>query len=507
MEKVCKNVLSKITELYIVIMIILFPLIVDSTGFFKILECKYKYFLIIGTLYFITNFITILYFSIFKDVNIFKEFKLKKIHLAAILFWGINILSTLLSPFLKYYNLMIGTGRAEGLLTISFYILIFLNITLFGNFSKKQIRYFSISSIFFSLICILQYIGFNPLNMYQDGIGTHNVSFIGTIGNIAFVSAYYTIVLTISMAAYIFIEDNTKFEKIVYMLSICMGFFIFEILDILSGAVAFLGILILFIPFIITNSKRLSKILVVGALILLGYFINLFINPVYHYDLGKLIFEFQINTIGIFLFVFVLLFLMLSYILNKRDFDLSNNKVIIKGFYISLLICVLIGIICLYFIDFKSGFLYEIHELLHGNFDDDFGTYRIFLWRRSFEIFKDYPILGTGPDTFAIRFMERYTEDIASIGELTINDTAANSYITILVNLGILGLLTYLLFLAIHIYYNIRYNNKYSIVLFIAFVCYLIQDCFNLWVVIVTPIFWILMALMYLSLKSNNKEI
>ena len=27
--------------------------------------------------------------------------------------------------------------------------------------------------------------------------------------------------------------------------------------------------------------------------------------------------------------------------------------------------------------------LYEIHELLHGNFDDAFGTYRIFLWKRT----------------------------------------------------------------------------------------------------------------------------
>ena len=36
------NLLEKLTELYIFIIIVIFPLCVDSTGFFKILECKYK---------------------------------------------------------------------------------------------------------------------------------------------------------------------------------------------------------------------------------------------------------------------------------------------------------------------------------------------------------------------------------------------------------------------------------------------------------------------------------
>ena len=89
--------------------------------------------------------------------------------------------------------------------------------------------------------------------------------------------------------------------------------------------------------------------------------------------------------------------------------------------------------------------------------------------------------------------MDKYTQDVAELGELTINDTAANSYLTILVNTGFLGVISY----------GLKNANKYSIVFFIAFICFLIQDCFNLWVVIVTPIFWILMAIMFLSTNSN----
>lgn len=394
MEKITeKNILSKITEIYIIVMVMIFPLCIDSTGFFRILEAKYSYFLIINVIYISAIIITILYYLLFKKTNIFKEIKFHKIQWAVVGFLIINIISTFLSPFFKEYNLFVGVGRAEGLISITLYCLSFLNITMFGEFKKRYIQYFSIGSIMVSSIAILQYIGFNPFNMYQDGIGTHNVSFIGTIGNIAFVSAFYCMYLTISMASFVFIENDKTYRKIIHLLSIYMGFFIFEVLDVLGGAVAFSVTLVLTIPFIITNSKRLSRLLVVGAMILLGYLTNIVVNPVYYYDIGKLNLDFQINGIAIALFIVIVMFIGLAYILKDRKFDLSKNKKIIKIFYISLILCVIIGVVAIYFINFTDGFLYEIHEILHGNLDDDFGTYRIFLWKRSISLVKDYPII------------------------------------------------------------------------------------------------------------------
>ncbi len=388
-----KNILSKITEIYIIVMVMLFPLLVDSTGFFRILEAKYSYFLIINAIYISALFIIITYYWLFKKTNIFKDIKLHKIQWAVIVFLIVNIISTLISPFFKKYNLFVGVGRAEGLISITLYCLSFLNITMFGEFKKRYSIYFSISSIMVSLVAILQYIGFNPFNMYQNGIGTHNVSFIGTIGNIAFVSAFYCIYLTISMAEFVFIEEDKIYKKIIHLLSIYMGFFIFEVLDVLGGAVAFCGILVLTIPFVITNSKRLSRLLVVGAMILLGYLTNIIVNPVYYYDVGKLKLDFQINEIAIALFVIIAVFIGLAYILKNREFDVSTNKKVIKLFYLTLILCVVIGLCAIYFINFTDGFLYEIHEILHGNLDDDFGTYRIFLLKRSISLVKDYPII------------------------------------------------------------------------------------------------------------------
>ena len=502
-----KNIFSLFTEAYIIAMIIAFPLCVDSTGFFHILECKYRCFIIINVIYIASILIALIYNGLFKKENYFKDFKINKIQIAVIGFWIVNIISTLISPFFKDYNLFIGVARYEGLISISLYCLSFLNVTIFGKFKKRYILYFAISSILMNTISILQYIGFNPFNMYQNGIGTHNVSFIGTIGNIDFVSAVDCIYLTMSMAAYVFLEDNKIYEKVMYLTSIFMGFFIFEVLDVLSGAVAFCAILVLVLPFVLTNSKRLSRLLIVGAVILAGYVTNIIINPVYYYNIGKLKLDFQINVIGITLLVLTIMFIILANMLKSRNFDLSTNKKIIKGFYLTLIICCLIGILGIYFIEFTDGFLYEIHEILHGNFDDDFGTYRIFLWKRSLSLVKEAPIIGTGPDTFAIRFMAKYTQDIVALGELSINDTAANSYLTILVNTGILGLTSYLICIILQLIDGIKKSNKYSKIFFITFVCFIIQDFFNLWVVIVTPMFWILMSIMFLSINNKKGDI
>ena len=497
-------ILELLSEIYIAVMILLFPLLVDKTGFFKILECKWHSYLIIGSVYLLAVIGVLLYFWIFKKVNYFKRVKFSIVQWLAIAFLGVNVISCFASPFFKDYNLFVGVGRGEGLIMMSLYSMTFLAVSLFAKFKKRYILYFSISSVLINFIAILQYIGFNPFNMYQNGIGTHNVSFMATIGNISFISATFCILLSISFSAFVFLDNESKINKVIHFLSVMMGAFIFGIINVLSGKVAFFATLVLIIPFIITNSKRLSRFLLMVVAILSAYCINVIINPEYHYDLGGLDFYFQFNYIVVLFLVVIGLLIYLSHVLKKVKYNITDNKKLIKYFYLAIGLCAILGVVALYFIDFKSGMLYEMHEILHGNFDDDFGTYRIFLWKRTFGIFPEFPILGSGPDSFAIRFMAKYTNDIAAIGPLTLNDTAANVYLTMLINIGIVGLGTYLAFVIAQLKKGIKNMNEYSAILLISIVCYLVQDCFNLSVVIVTPIFWLLMALHYRSICSEK---
>ncbi|MBQ8192724.1 MAG: O-antigen ligase family protein [Bacilli bacterium] len=498
------SILNKITDIYIFMIIVLFPLLVDKTGFLRIFEYKYKCFLCISSIYLISSTLIIIY-NLIRKRNIFKNKKVGKMQILALMFLLLNIISYFMSPYLKVHDLFIGVGRKEGLLTSSLYILSFLYVSYFGEFKKKYILYFSISSILINVVAILQFVGFNPFNMYQNGIGTHNVSFMATIGNIDFISAIYTILLTVSFTSYIFLKNN-KYEKIIHLLSVFFGGFIFQIIDVSSGKLAFGVILILILPFIFATNERLSNFLKLIGMVLLSTAINIFMNIEYHYDIGKLGFYFKVDYILILLLIIVIILLILSRYLKNLKYDVSKNKKIIKYYYLLLGIGLIFGVILLYFIPFKSGFLYEIHELLHFNFDDDFGTYRIFLWKRTLPLIKDYPLFGSGPDTFVLRFMPLYSEDIASIGPFSINDTAANIYLTMLINLGFSGTICYIVFLVYGVYIGIRKINKYIFVLLSAVICYMVQSFFNLSVVIVSPIFWVLLGVYYLCIYDKKKE-
>lgn len=499
------KILEKISDVYLFIMILLFPLIVDNTGYYHILECKWNAFLIITGSYIILNLLVIIYFLIIKKVNYFKGKKLNLVQKLALVFFSMNFISCFLSPFFNDYDLFVGSARREGLITMSFYILSFLNLTMFAKFKRRHVLYLITASLLISIIAVFQYVGFNPFHLFKDSYGIHNAAFMTTIGNKDFISAIYCLLLPISFSLYIFKDDLKIYEKALCLLSIVLGSLIFGVIDVSSGKVAFFLSLVILFPFIIVDNKRISKFLEMYASILGGYLINAIVNPEYHYDIKKLGLYFQFNYITLLYIVVIVLLIFLAQRLRHYEFKKNVTKRYLKKYVLFLIVCVLIGLISIYFVNFKSGILYELHELLHGNFDDNFGSYRIFLWKRTMNMLDYHPIFGTGPDTFFIRFMARYTPDIIKIGPLTINDTAANVYLTMLINVGFVGLVSYLVFIASQIKKIFNNVNIYSLVLFSSFICYLIQDIFNLWIVIVTPIFWISMTLYNLSFKGVEK--
>ena len=117
------NIFNLLTEIYIAVIIIVFPLLVDKAGFFKILECKYRCFTFISSIYTLLLIILILYYFIFSKDFLKNSIKFTKVQIAIIVFLFINVVSCFISPFFKGYNLFIGVGRGEGLILISLYCL------------------------------------------------------------------------------------------------------------------------------------------------------------------------------------------------------------------------------------------------------------------------------------------------------------------------------------------------------------------------------------------------
>ena len=152
-----------------------------------------------------------------------------------------------------------------------------------------------------------------------------------------------------------------------------------------------------------------------------------------------------------------------------------------------------------------GGFLYEASELMHGRWDDDFGSGRLYIWRNVLEIVPEHPLFGGGPDTLGLRTdaaFERYDETLGILIHSSI-DAAHNEYLNILVNQGAIALLLYLAALAVSAVKWVRYSTKDPVVAICgsAILGYCIQAFFGISSPISTPYFW--MALAFLDLKSQ----
>lgn len=139
---------------------------------------------------------------------------------------------------------------------------------------------------------------------------------------------------------------------------------------------------------------------------------------------------------------------------------------------------------------------------------------RLYIWRKTIEIIKDYPFLGIGPDAMALVYWPyEKIEDICSHRSLV--DRAHNDFLDMAVTRGIPGLFSYLWILGAIFLTGIKIIKKtkknvteriYSGSLLGGISAYLIQNQFSFGVSAISSLFWILMALLVLENKRINKE-
>lgn len=132
------------------------------------------------------------------------------------------------------------------------------------------------------------------------------------------------------------------------------------------------------------------------------------------------------------------------------------------------------------------------------------GSGRLFIWKRALTLIPERPMLGTGPDNFSIAFMRKYGKEVKEkFGNITF-DKAHNEYLNMAVTTGVPSLICYFALLIIILRKAIKSINMGNTVpLFISVCGYLIQAFFNISVVSVAPIFWIMLG----ALSKNSEGV
>lgn len=143
-------------------------------------------------------------------------------------------------------------------------------------------------------------------------------------------------------------------------------------------------------------------------------------------------------------------------------------------------------------------------------FSDSWGTDRGYIWRKSIEVYQDFPILhklfGYGPDTFGILATRGFMGDMLEKTGLVF-DTAHNEYIQYLLTIGPIALLGYLVFLigSCRTMVKAYRKNPYILACVTGVLCYGVQAIVNLNLPIVTPMLWFWLSV-GIGLVRRNRE-
>ncbi len=123
---------------------------------------------------------------------------------------------------------------------------------------------------------------------------------------------------------------------------------------------------------------------------------------------------------------------------------------------------------------------------------DELGTTRGYVWKETFVLMQNDIITGIGVDNFA--FIDD-GEPITYLG--TPFDKAHNDFLQVLSTQGIFALIVLIVLYSYIIYDHLKYKHEYiDKILFLAITSYILQSFFNISVVSVATIFYILLGLL-----------
>ncbi len=327
--------------------------------------------------------------------------------------------------------------REEGLFAILVYIYLFIAAKRNYVFSMEHMNFLLFSAAIVAVYGISQYFGFDPIPRDLERINWNKRAF-ATMGNPNFLGSYLTLILPISIFAYLYTHKNA------YLLAS--------------------GLIYLSLLCTMTRSAWLGSF--VSVITLITYSII--------YKLNK-------KNIVILLIIFIIITVGMDY--------MSSGKIIGRFSTIGT--------------DFKN--------IIEQTSDyQKAGAGRIFIWKRVLKLILRKPLFGYGLETLDIVFTGHFYSDIIErYNRLIIFDKAHNEYLHIAVTTGILSLGAYLYFILSIIKRAIKNVNKDILIipLLSSVIGYIVQAFFNISVVSVVYIYWIVLGILSnRSIKAENLQ-
>lgn len=415
-------------------------------------------------------------------------------------------------------------GRYEGFISFLCYGAVFFIIAKFYKPRRWHLLTAAASAVFVSLYGILQFTGTDIFELFPfaewPAYGPLSAYFRTTLGNINIVSAYCT--FAVILFAALFAVSDTFFKwDILYLAASGVSFVLMLIARGDASYVAVGVSMAVLMPYWLADRNKFGRILIVAACWCAAYaWFNFYVSAkkeLYELDAGAFPWSDQVflrgfesadpallAILGAGLLVLGLCFVLILKKWPKRVMKIAGivflPAALIAGF-------VFLEIMAPRWAETPGNTLWQLREILHGNFDDKFGSGRGWVWKRGFAVLFERPVFGAGPDAFYYALgKDTQLESLAVNGVYF--DKAHNIFLQIAVCMGIPALVSYLVFLGGLAASAVKkaFGNPLMLAFGAAAFSYTIQSFFCVEVPLTTPLVWVCLGVMAGEISRGEEK-
>ncbi len=475
---------ERITDVYLITMLLLFPLFFGFSGYSQITLSKFVFLLAATGLW----LAALAWAALMRRAQ--APFR-HRAQIAVLAAAGISVLSWLCCGELR--TSFLGAGRFDGLLSALVYAVIFLGVSAFSRPKALHFRAFALSVSLVLLIALLQLAGRNPLRLYPRDLGyyDHGIRYsgvyLGTIGNTNILDAILCLSLPLFFSLYVCGID--WFPIVPALLSVV-------VLWKAGGDGLKLSLLLtaLAIPPLLFNDLwRIRRALLALAQLLLAAALGALWQPGPDTPLRFVFSVLPAALLAAAALCAALSFCPLPARFSPRESTLPRFFALLSG------AAIVVGALAVLLIPWKSGTIYELRETLRGNAQDSFGSSRIRVWRGCLALIPARPLLGRGPGMLAAYLDIPFSRYVPETGETlrSYADNAHNIYLGVLVNTGALGLAAHLAALGLAAAEGLRRRRDgLYLSLALGLLCASIHAFFGLGLCLSEPLYWLALGLL-----------
>ncbi|MDE6209160.1 MAG: O-antigen ligase family protein [Lachnospiraceae bacterium] len=481
----------------LMILLMFYPLIF-SKAYSGILEIKYLSFIIIAT--------TMIYFyamerlilcnlSSLKASNILQSVKtLSLTDISMLIFLLICILSVIFSD----YRIEAFTGSCSNNMGLIYYIALVSVYFVVSRINIRKKYIFIACMISFSIIIIfsfIQFMGYDLFNLIGSINDDLRINYLSTLGNTNIYSAFLCLFTPVFMACAV-LSRKLKLRSYFYAMSF-LGYIGLFTANSDGGYAGFFTAFVLVLLIAVNYKERIIRFLYLCFLYCISTCVFLFFHNIFSDTARPLSDITKFMVYGSATKILLILFVILIVIVDRFKSKIKNEDNIrnISRFAIIAFLIML----ALLFIASNVDKVFSLGILdRYFKFTNDWGTGRGYVWKWCLNIFGEGTLInklfGFGTGTCSIELLSAYSHEMRySLGYYF--TTAHNEFLEILLNVGILGLLSYISVIIATIVKNIKNREYFNIQFTVGIIAYCIQSMFIAMQPVVIPLVFVFLGL------------